>query len=489
MGLLDNIGENQLLNIGLGILANNTGNYGAFGPAVGKGGLQGIQAMQQAQLLALQKKLSELQMQRQAMEMKKETREEQEYERKLKARQGLLDTMQGTEQFAGPYADPNMAVQRQVDPVAVNKALMDYDPDSVVKSLMKGPEYQTLNEGESLYSGGKEIAKNPKQTPRYSNIKQDEVSGKTYGFDATTNQWAEIPGAVMSPKSAETKNTQLEQLLDAAGVTDPKQRAKFIMQGINKEVSFAPSMMIQNFPSPTPSIGPDGKPALIQFGNKGEARPTGYAPYAPASERRISTIDAKSIDRSLEKASGANAGIQLLDQADALYEKYDTDVAEPILGGMSRAAAAIGLGDKTRAADYETAGSIAKDLGIIKLGLIGGSDTERELITAIDTSPSPDKLPATNRAIIANQRRAIEILQSEPDFKTEWVNKHGSLSSVDKETGETYGKAWRKFQKDNFRPVTIPNEKTSKTPKPTIDLDLAAKAREELARRNKGKKK
>lgn len=135
MGLLDNIGENQLLNIGLGILANNTGNYGAFGPAVGKGGLQGIQATQQAQLLALQKKLSELQMQRQAMEMKKETREEQEYERKLKARQGLLDTMQGTEQFAGPYADPNMAVQRQVDPVAVNRALMDYDSELAIKAI------------------------------------------------------------------------------------------------------------------------------------------------------------------------------------------------------------------------------------------------------------------------------------------------------------------------------------------------------------------
>src|SRR3990167_7649142 len=131
MGLLDNIGENQLLNIGLGILANNTGNYGAFGPAVGKGGLQGIQAMQQAQLLALQKKLSELKMQKQAMEMKKETREEEEYNRKLKARQGLLDTMQGTEQ----YADPNAAVQRKVDPMALNRALMDYDPDLAVKAI------------------------------------------------------------------------------------------------------------------------------------------------------------------------------------------------------------------------------------------------------------------------------------------------------------------------------------------------------------------
>lgn len=170
------------------------------------------------------------------------------------------------------------------------------------------------------------------------------------------------------------------------------------------------------------------------------------------SNRSISNVDARSIDKSIATSSGANSALQLLDEADALYGKYSSGRAEPILGPVGRIGAAVGIGDESKVTDYETAGRIAKDLGVIKLGLIGGSDTERELQVAIDTSPSPDKLPATNKIIIANQRRAIEILQAEPDFKTEWVNKYGSLSRLG-DNGEPYGKAWRKYQKDNFKPV------------------------------------
>ena len=188
-----------------------------------------------------------------------------------------------------------------------------------------------------------------------------------------------------------------------------------------------------------------------------------------AQPKPISTIDARSIEKSMALSSGANSAMQLLDQADALYGQYASGRDEPILGGVARWGAAVGMADPKRVADYETAGQIAKDLGVIKLSLIGGSDTERELQVAIDTSPSPDKLPSTNRTIIANQRRAIEVLQAEPDFKTEWINKNGSLSKLDKDTGEPYGKAWRKYQKENFKPVVIPKDmaKTQGMQQPT----------------------
>lgn len=168
--------------------------------------------------------------------------------------------------------------------------------------------------------------------------------------------------------------------------------------------------------------------------------------------KKLSFTDARSIDRSFKAAESANPALQLLDSADQLYGKYESNRAEPILGGAARIGAALGM-NKERAADYEMASQIAKDLGVIKLGLIGGSDTERELQVAIDTSPSPDKTVEANRRIIANQRRAIQVLQAEPDFKTEWVNKHGSLTAIDKATGETFGKAWRKYQKENFKTV------------------------------------
>lgn len=50
---------NPLLNIGLGILANNRGNYGSFGAAVGQGGLQGLQNIQRQKALDTQSKIQQ----------------------------------------------------------------------------------------------------------------------------------------------------------------------------------------------------------------------------------------------------------------------------------------------------------------------------------------------------------------------------------------------------------------------------------------------
>lgn len=56
MGLLDN----PALQMGLGILANNQGNYGSFGAAVGKGGLMGMHNIQRQQEAMRQQELMEL---------------------------------------------------------------------------------------------------------------------------------------------------------------------------------------------------------------------------------------------------------------------------------------------------------------------------------------------------------------------------------------------------------------------------------------------
>jgi hypothetical protein len=171
----------------------------------------------------------------------------------------------------------------------------------------------------------------------------------------------------------------------------------------------------------------------------------------------ISNVDARSIDKSMTNSSNANSAMLLLDQAEALYGKYQSGRDEPISGPAARWAS-IGIDDKQHAENFEIGNQISKDLGVIKLGLIGGSDTERELQVAIDTSPSPDKLPSTNKKIIDNQRLAIQILQAEPDFKTEWVAKNGSLSKLDADTKEPYGKAWRRYQKENFKPIKSPEQ-------------------------------
>jgi hypothetical protein len=163
----------------------------------------------------------------------------------------------------------------------------------------------------------------------------------------------------------------------------------------------------------------------------------------------------------MTSSSSANAALLLLDQADALYQNYTSGKDEPISGHLSRWGSLTGNKNaEQHAKNFEIGGQIAKDLGVIKLGLIGGSDTERELQVAIDTAPSPDKRPSTNKEIIKNQRKAISIIQSEPDFKTQWVEKNGSLSKTDIDTKEPYGKAWRRYQKEMFN-ENAPNQQNS----------------------------
>lgn len=72
-------GQNPLLNIGLGILANNTGNYGRAGPAIGRGMAQGMQQTQHAMQSASALKMMKAQ--------------QEEMERRQKERQAQQDSI------------------------------------------------------------------------------------------------------------------------------------------------------------------------------------------------------------------------------------------------------------------------------------------------------------------------------------------------------------------------------------------------------------
>jgi hypothetical protein len=179
---------------------------------------------------------------------------------------------------------------------------------------------------------------------------------------------------------------------------------------------------------------------------------------------KISNIDEKSIAKSYEASEAANEAKYILDNAKQLYGKYASGRYEQVFGPASR----WGVGNKEKAADYEQAVQIQNDLGSLKLQRFGGSDTERELLVAISTSPSPDKLPETNMAIIANQINAIDVLQHLPDFKVQWIEENGSLSKRNAE-GKAFGEAWKAYQKANFKQVKVPTGKEApkETKKPT----------------------
>lgn len=110
-GLLS--GNNPLFNIGLGILANNQGHYGAFGPAFGLGAQQGIQQTQQAQQLAQKKSLYDIQMQQ-------EQQKNAEYQRKLDAISAFKQ--QFPEYSAAVDLDPSLAIKAAYPNIAAKSA-------------------------------------------------------------------------------------------------------------------------------------------------------------------------------------------------------------------------------------------------------------------------------------------------------------------------------------------------------------------------------
>ncbi len=85
------------------------------------------------------------------------------------------------------------------------------------------------------------------------------------------------------PADKQTTATQLEKLIAARdALPEGHPSRKLFDQAINKETNFAPPITVQNFPNPVSVIGPDGKPTLAQFGNKGDVRMTGMTPAPDA---------------------------------------------------------------------------------------------------------------------------------------------------------------------------------------------------------------
>jgi hypothetical protein len=69
-------GSNPMFNMGLGILANNSGHYGALGPALGGGMQQGLQQTQLARQQARQNEMYELQRKRYEKELEDDARKQ-----------------------------------------------------------------------------------------------------------------------------------------------------------------------------------------------------------------------------------------------------------------------------------------------------------------------------------------------------------------------------------------------------------------------------
>lgn len=212
------------------------------------------------------------------------------------------------------------------------------------------------------------------------------------------------------------------------------------------------------------TIGMDanGNP-IVQVGGSG-ALPQGRG-VGGAGSRYQQSSDVKQLEAARKAGADAQGALSTLKQARSLLvgadgqfsgtgengenfsdDNYATGPYAGMTGQASRFTGGLLGGGRQKGVDYESAVSLSKDLGIEKLRALGGNDTERELLTSIQTTFGPDKLPETNLAILDRQIAVMEIVALRAPFLAKWQQAHGSTYATD-EQGRTYDQALQEFQR------------------------------------------
>lgn len=176
---------------------------------------------------------------------------------------------------------------------------------------------------------------------------------------------------------------------------------------------------------------------------------------------KISNRDEMRMMKSEEGAQAAQGVEQLASQAQAILKRYETNKAAPIVGKFGQIANAIGLaGDETKKKikDYESLDKISSELAIKTLAQFGGNDTDKELKISMETNVDPNALVETNEETLKRKIAAAQILQQKPDFEAQWVAKTGGLNRLDPQTGQSFGAAWLRHQKESWRNALSPED-------------------------------
>ena len=194
------------------------------------------------------------------------------------------------------------------------------------------------------------------------------------------------------------------------------------------------------------SVNPDGSMSFTQ----GEGVTQGIG--SPASlNRATGSKDAEAIAKARDAANEADNLLQELSAAKSVLDSgLNTGLGAPLAATASAVGEAVGLTDGTTATQYQQLESASKKIAMDGLRLLGGNDTERELLTSMQTTVSANKTEEANRAILRKQRAAAQVLTERSAFMDRWVADNGSLANPSS-GGMTFSEAWRAYQVPRFR--------------------------------------
>ena len=149
-----------------------------------------------------------------------------------------------------------------------------------------------------------------------------------------------------------------------------------------------------------------------------------------------------------EQTADAFAGIATtLRGAQGAFDRVNTGPGTGIARMAASPFAMLGVESANQfVGDYDAIDAAAKESGIEKLKGIGGSDTERELLTAIQTGVNAETPSPENKRRIGNAIAAADIASQRHRLATEWFNKFGSLA-YKAPNGMTWPQFWSSYQK------------------------------------------
>lgn len=176
----------------------------------------------------------------------------------------------------------------------------------------------------------------------------------------------------------------------------------------------------------------------------------------------IQNFDAKQQAKFDETADAAQRAANDLRSAAPALQRLETGPGTPgartaagaysVAGSLlSPVTGSLGLGPAFASADefvtnFDAIEQASKSVGIQRLQEIGGSDTERELLTAIQTTVNNSATPQENQRRFNNQLMAADILGKKSELAAQWRAQHGSLQWADQQ-GRTWQSVWRAFQR------------------------------------------
>ena len=139
----------------------------------------------------------------------------------------------------------------------------------------------------------------------------DQMGARLAAQAVPTTAQAPWEAGGMTPDQFRTYKKEPAAPYEAGGM-DPAQYRGYLADKASRS---ATRVQVENYPAPVPVLGPDGKPTLVQFGNRGDIRPTGLRPPKTAAELKEEENQQKTLQRAHESTDTANLVMRKVDDA------------------------------------------------------------------------------------------------------------------------------------------------------------------------------